>query len=644
GITGAGIALDATARGYRVGLIERGDFASGTSSWSTKLAHGGIRYLPQFDLPLVREALVERGRMLRNAPHLTRPLAFVLPLYAGARHPIGLPVAPPFGLGLNEIFDVGLALYDALAGHENVGRHRRLSQAEVARRASCLTSTGLRSGFLYYDAQTDDVRLTLAVLRAAVERGALIANYCAATGFEVEDGRIVGVSAHETLPAADEAADVAADVAADFDGAVAPGRAGARITQPLPILIRARYVVNATGVWAERTERLSQEAPQLRIAPSKGAHLVFARETLGLGDEAIVLPETQDGRIIFVVPWRSRALVGTTDTPTRTLATPVAEDADIEYLLGHLNHYLRRPVSRADIISTYAGYRPLLALHEKPRKSESDEPRDETPQAKKTRRAKRQSARANHASMPTKANGAHPAHTDEEEIPTLEESAHLSRTHALVEGKNGLLTISGGKLTTYRRMAQDVLDRIDAHEGKHRSCPTIRMKVAGAEDWAEARMALALRGRALGLDGEVIVHLGATYGADALGVLALVEGEPDLGRRLVDDLPAIRAEVVWACRADLALTLEDTLARRTHLSIEDRARGLGVVWDAATLMADELGWSAAEVRRQVMAYCAYAHEQAGSLASDLPTLADVLAQEPEPPSPPSSLTLADTAP
>lgn len=243
------------------------------------------------------------------------------------------------------------------------------------------------------------------------------------------------------------------------------------------------------------------------------------------------------------------------------------------------------------------------------------------------------------AASPNGQNAAEPA---DEDIAEVQESAHLSRTHALVEGENGLLTISGGKLTTYRRMAQDVVDRIDRHEGRRRPCPTISLKVAGAENWAEARLELALRGRALGLAGDVIAHLGMTYGADALGIVALVEGEPELGRRLVGDLPAIRAEVVWACRAELALSIEDTLARRTRLAIEDRQRGLGAAWDVATLMGDELGWSAAERQRQVAAYCAYAHEHAGPLASALPTLADVLAQEPAASGAHPLLTQADT--
>ncbi|MEO7002553.1 MAG: glycerol-3-phosphate dehydrogenase/oxidase [Ktedonobacterales bacterium] len=569
GITGAGIALDAATRGYRVGLIERGDFASGTSSWSTKLVHGGIRYLPQFDVPLVREALIERGHLLRIAPHLVHPLAFVLPLYKDSRHPVGLPVAPPFGLGLGAILDTGLTLYDRLAGRENIAPHRRLSRAETQMRAHMLLPGGINGGFLYYDAQTDDTRLTLAVLRTAVALGALTANYCEATGFALEDGHIVGAYVRDTLR----------------DATTAQG-ASHHLTkqQGDTMMIHARHIVNATGVWAEVTERLAQEsAPQLRIVPSKGAHLVFARETLDMpamqveqvaqetAGEAIVLPETEDGRIIFLVPWRSRVLVGTTDTAMPRVGPAAANDDDIAYLLNHLNRYLRRKVTRADIISTYAGYRPLLELH---------------------------GATGIHAALATR---------------------RLSRTHALVEGSNGLLSISGGKLTTYRRMAEETLDRIDAREGRQPAHPTRRLKLIGAWGWAEARLIVYERGMALGLDTEVIAHLGGSYGTEALDVLTLVEEEPDLGERLIADLPVIRAEVVQACRAELALTLADVLVRRTHLAVLDRLRGVGVAQEVAALMAAELGWRDAERERQVAAYSELARELAGPLAGRLPT-------------------------
>lgn len=532
GITGAGIALDAAARGYRVGLVERGDFAGGTSSRSTKLVHGGIRYLPQLDLPLVREALIERGRLLRNAPHLVQPLSFVLPLYASSRHPVGLPIAPPWGIGLGMILNIGLGVYDALAGRENVGAHRRITRGEVLARAQCLVPDGLKTGFIYYDAQTDDSRLTLAVLRTAAAQGALLANYAEVTGFLHEGGRVVGGSVRDCLT----------DTRYE---------------------LHARHVINATGVWAEQIERLAGDSPMLRIAPSKGTHLVFSREAFDLGDEAIVLPETEDGRIIFIVPWLSRALVGTTDDPAARIETPVATEDEISYLLGHVNRYVRRRVSRDDVIATFAGYRPLIELQ-----------RGRTP-------------------------------------------SRLSRTHAIVEGEDRLLTISGGKLTTYRRMAEDALDRIDRREGRSPSHPTQVLHLAGASGLAETREALETRGAALEIGEDTIKHLRRAYGSDALALLDLVEADPTLAQRLAPDLPNIAAEVVWACQAELALTVEDVLARRTHLAIEDRSRGVDSAEVVATLMARELGWPAAERQRQIEGYRRFAREQAG-LRAEMP--------------------------
>jgi glycerol-3-phosphate dehydrogenase len=547
GITGAGVALDAAARGYRAGLIERDDFASGTSSRSTKLVHGGIRYLPQLDIPLVREALIERGRLLRSAPYLVQPLAFILPLYASSRHPVGLPVAPPGGVGLDVILDTGLFMYDELAGRRNIGRHRRLDREEVLERAACLTPAGLKMGFLYYDAQTDDTRLTLAVLRSAAERGALLANYCEAVRFEHEAGRVAGVWARETLPARGE-------------------HEGLR-------LLRARHVVNATGVWAEQTERLAGDEAKLSIAPSKGTHLVFAKETFKLGSEAVVLPETEDGRIIFIVPWQSRALVGTTDDGVERIETPVATQDEIDYLLGHLNRFASCLVGRDDIVATFAGYRPLLKLR-----------RGRTP-------------------------------------------ARLSRSHALVEGEDGLLTISGGKLTTYRKMAQDVLDRIDRREVRPNGHPTLHVSLAGASGWDETVPELKRRGAAVGLTPDIVAHLGGAYGSDALEVLAAIESNRELGVRLVADLPYVRAEVSWVCRNELALTLQDVLARRTHLALEDRSRGLDCARAVAELMACALGWDTREQTRQLASYARYALEEAGPLAGTIEAQARELVDE-----------------
>lgn len=546
GITGAGIVLDAAARGYRVGLIERNDFASGTSSRSTKLVHGGIRYLPELDIPLVREALMERGRLLSNAPHLVHPLSFILPLYEDSRHPVGLPIAPPGGIGLSIILDVGLSLYDVLAGNRNVGRHRRISRRDTLNRAGSLHAHGLKTGFVYYDAQTDDTRLVLAVLRSAADRGALLANYSEVSGFVTDAGRITGVSVINHLT---QNADSERD-----------------------LIIQAKHIVNATGVWAEDVERLAGEHPQLEIAPSKGTHLVFARETLSLGDEAVILPETKDGRIIFIVPWHSRALVGTTDEGVQRIEDPIAATHEIDYLITHLNRYLRRPVSRADILTTYAGYRPLLRL--------------------RTRRT----------------------------------PSRLSRTHAIVEARDGLLTISGGKLTTYRKMAQDVLDRIDRRERRSIKHTTEQLKLLGSSNLAQYRQSVEEQGRTLGLTLDSIEHLLSAYGSEAANVLDLVNSEPDLGRVLIQDLPYIAAEVIFACRCELAITLEDVLARRTRIAIEDRTRGLAAVECVATLMQRELGWSETERNSQVALYRRYAHEQAGPLASALATAITVASE------------------
>lgn len=536
GVTGAGTALDAAARGYRVGLIERADFASGTSSRSTKLIHGGIRYLPQFDLPLVREALLERGRLLRNAPHLVRPLAFILPLYGSSRHPVGLTIAPPKGIGLDLILDTGLFMYDELAGKENVGRHRRIDPVEALARAKCLTGDDLKTGFVYYDAQTDDARLTLAVLRTAVDYGALAANYTAASRFFRDaSGRIAGVFVRQTLDP----------------------------SEGQELLLKARHVVNATGVWAEETERLAGDAPNLSIAPSKGTHLVLRRETLDLGDEAIVLPETADGRIIFIVPWLSRALVGTTDDGVDRISDPVASDQEIDYLLGHLNKFVRRPVSRDDIVATYAGYRPLLRLR-----------KGRTP-------------------------------------------SRLSRTHTVVESADGLVTVSGGKLTTYRVMAQDVMDRIDAREGHKKRHVTLNLRLRGAKDLPSTREQVESRAQALGLPSAVNAHLLRTYGDDATDVLALAESEPLLTERLIADLPYLAAEIVYAIRQEMAITVEDALSRRTRISLEDAHRGLSVASRVAAHMARELGWTDMETQRQIADYRRYAVAQAGPLAGRL---------------------------
>ena len=519
GVTGAGVALDAAARGYRVALVEKIDFASGTSSKSTKLVHGGIRYLPNFDFALVREALVERGLLLKNAPFLVHPVGFVLPIYKGDRHPVGLPFTTPWGFGLGFILDIGLWLYDGMAGRHNMKRHRRLSRKEVMRLAPALVTENLKEGFIYYDGQTNDARLTMAILRTAVQYGATVANYAEVTSFLTEDGKVRGAHVRDNLGEQN-------------------------------FVVRARHIVNATGVFAEEVEALTEAGSLVQVEPSKGVHLVFSREDVQIGDDAIVLPETDDKRILFLVPWESRAVFGTTDTGSGDLDHPTATQADIDYLLHHLNRYLSVNLTGDDIISVYAGYRPLLRA----RSSEHS-------------------------------------------------TAKLSRTHAVLQNASGLVTIVGGKLTTYRRMAQDTVDVLSRRDGSTSMAhPTSNLPLSGSAGWPAAKRDLEAKGAALGLSPQTIAHLGESYGSHANALFALIESDASLGERLIDDLPYLRAEVLYACRHEMAMTLDDVLARRTSIILEDRDRGAGIADEVAALMAKELDWSPEQQKAMIDAY------------------------------------------
>ncbi len=520
GITGAGVALDAVARGYKVALVEKTDFASGTSSKSTKLVHGGIRYLPNFDFALVHEALIERGLLVQNAPYLVNPVPFVLPIYEGDRHPVGMPFTTPGGIGLSFVLDIGLWLYDGLAGRRNLHRHRRISRDTVRQMAPTLVTKGLKEGFIYYDAQTNDARLTMAIIRTAAQFGAVIANYAEVTSFVMEDGKVQGANVHDKINERD-------------------------------VTISARYVVNATGIFAEQIETLSGEEPEIKVVPSKGIHLVFSRKDLEISDSAIVLPETDDKRILFIVPWESRAILGTTDTGAGNLDHPTSSPEDVKYLLDHLNRYLSVNLTADDIISTYAGYRPLV----KPRKEGQGQ-----------------------------------------------SSAKLSRTHVVLQSNSGLITIVGGKLTTYRLMAQDTVDVISKRDNTKPVHPTKSLPLQGSAGWATRQKGLAHRGAALGLDADDIVHIGHSYGTEADAVLDLIADNPALAERLIEDLPYLKAEVIHACRQEMAMTPYDILARRTSITLEDRDRGLGIVKEVAAMMAQELHWTPEQTQKLVDAY------------------------------------------
>ena len=516
GITGAGVALDAAARGYRVALVEKADFASGTSSKSTKLAHGGIRYLPQFDLAMIQEGVIERGLMVRHAPFLVRPLPFIIPVYEHMPWPSSLPVRPPTDFGLTLVLDIGLWMYDLMAGWLNIGRHKRISAGETLRRAPALRSAGLKKALLYYDAQTNDAKLTVTVLRTAAQLGAMVTNYTEVTGFTRANGKLNGAVVCDKLT-------------------------GQEVT------VSARYIINAAGVFAEQVAALTGDEPKATVEPSKGIHLVVARERVNISTTAVVLPETEDGRILYVIPWEARAIIGTTDTGSGDLDDPQATPEDIAYLLKHVNNYLEVNLTHDDILSVYAGYRPLV---------------------------KSRGARA----------------------------ADLSRTHVVLQENNGMVTIVGGKLTTYRRMAQDTVDVLAKRDGMPISHPTQKLLLNGAIGWRNAKREIEARGQQLGLAPDIVEHLALTFGSNANTVLDLVNEDKSLRERLIPDLPYLHAEVVYACRAEMAMTLEDVLARRTRIILEDAERGAGVAAEVAALMARELGWSSDHTRAQVEKY------------------------------------------
>jgi len=523
GITGAGVALDAAARGYRVALVEKADFASGTSSKSTKLAHGGIRYLPQFDFAMIHEGVVERGLMVRHAPFLVRPQPFVIPVYEDMHWPSSLPIRPRTAFGLDLLLDIGLWMYDLMAGRLNIGRHKRISAEKTVERAPKLRSRGLKKALLYYDAQTNDAQLTVTLLRTAAQFGAVVTNYTEVTSFTRANGKLNGAVVRDVLT-----------------------------NQQLTI--SARHIINATGVFSEQVVALTGDESKATIEPSKGIHLVVDRERLRISETAVVLPETEDGRILYVIPWQSRAIIGTTDTGSGNLDDPQAGPEDIAYLIRHINQYLEVNLTNDDILSVYAGYRPLV---------------------------KSRGARA----------------------------ADLSRTHVVLQEVNGMVTIVGGKLTTYRRMAQDTVDVLAKRDGMPISQPTKNLLLAGAIGWRDAKREIEARGQQLGLAPDIIEHLEFNFGSHARSILDLIEKDESLRERLVLDLPYVRAEVVYACRAEMAMTLEDMLARRTRIILEDGARGASIAPQVASLMARELGWSSDQAHSQVEQYRALVRHQ-----------------------------------
>jgi glycerol-3-phosphate dehydrogenase len=495
GATGVGVAVDAAARGLDVVLVEAHDFGKGTSSRSTKLVHGGVRYLEQGNIPLVMSALKERGLLRQNAPHLVHDLAFVVPNYSWWEAPF---------------YGIGLKLYDLLAGKYGFGASKLLTKEETLNRLPALEPEELRGGVVYYDGQFDDARLLIHLAMTAADHGATLMNYCPATGLLRDpDGYVNGITAR------DEESGVELE-------------------------ITARIVINATGVFTDSVRQMADPAIEPMMVTSQGIHLVFDRSFLK-GETALMVPRTSDGRVLFVIPWHGHAVAGTTDTPVEAPSLePKPLDEEIEFILETAGRYLSRPPSREDVLAVYVGLRPLV-------KSDS------------------------------KGEG---------------KTSALSRDHVIHVDASGLLTITGGKWTTYRHMAEDCVDHaITLGKLREAECTTKNLRIHGYADSGS-------------------VHASAenhfeVYGSDAEAIHTLAKN-PALGGRLHPDLPYISAEVVWAARAEMARTVEDVLARRTRALFLNARAATTMAEPVARLLATELCRDEAWVSSQLNEFRALA--------------------------------------
>ena len=506
GIVGVGCAMDAVTRGLSVGILEARDWASGTSSRSSKLVHGGIRYLEQLDFRLVREALTERGLLLQQlAPHLVKPVRFLYPLKKR--------FTERFYIG------AGMLLYDIFSytggRPPGVPHHRHLSKRQVHKLMPSLASDALVGGITYYDAQVDDARYAAALVRTASFYGAHAASRVRVEGFIKVGERVVGVHAHDL------------ETDEHFD-------------------VRAKQVVNATGVWTDDTQRMVGERGTFKVRASKGVHLVVPRDRF---QSAMGLLLRTEKSVLFVIPWGRHWLIGTTDTDWHLdKSHPAATAADIDYILEHVNSVLTVPLTREDVEGVYAGLRPLLA-------GESDQ------------------------------------------------TSKLSREHLVGHSVPGLVVIAGGKWTTYRIMAKDAVDAAtDALDGKVPASTTQNIPLLGAEGYQAAWNKRGKIGRAFGLHTVRVEHLLNRYGTLTDELLDLIRADATLAEPLPGADDYIGAEVVYAASHEGALHLEDVLARRTRISIEAWDRGISAAPVAAKLMAQVLGWDEAQEEREVAIY------------------------------------------
>jgi glycerol-3-phosphate dehydrogenase len=477
GATGLGAAVDAASRGYRTLLLEQSDFAKGTSSRSTKLIHGGLRYLQQGNISLVKEALHERGLLCKNAPHLVHHLPFLVPNYHWWEGPF---------------YGVGLKVYDLLAGKLGIEKSEHLSRAQTLKAIPTLEPEGLRGGVIYYDGQFDDSRLAIALAQTAADEGAVLVNYMRVTDLIKKGKKLIGVKAQ--------------------DGET-------KKTYQL----HARVVINATGVFSDELIHLDNAKAKKIIAPSQGVHIVLDK-SFQPGKSAILVPHTEDKRVVFLVPWHDRVLVGTTDTPVSKVSLePKPLKEEIAFLLKYAARYLTKDPTAEDVLSVFAGLRPLVKAGK----------------GKKT--------------------------------------AALSRDHTILIAPSGLITIAGGKWTTYRKMAEDVIDKAQVVGGLPKNpCRTQKLRLHG---WKRISPLSPF----------------ATYGSDATKL-------KKTGKPLHPNLPYLPSEVIWAVRKEMARTVEDVLARRTRALLLDARASIEIAPLVAELMAKELGYGKEWQKKQVAAY------------------------------------------
>lgn len=483
GATGLGTALDSASRGLRTLLLEQDDFCKGTSSRSTKLIHGGLRYLRQGNVSLVRDALRERGRLMRNAPHVVKPLGLILPCFRWWER---------------SYYRVGVKLYDLLAGSRGISRSRAVTSRQVAALAPTLESRSLKGGVLFYDGQFDDARLAVSLLKTAAEQGACLVNYARGRALNHRNGRLAGVLVQDILTGQE-------------------------------LEVEAKTLINATGVFVDDVRRLDDSGSEPMVVASQGAHLVLDRSFLP-GPAGVLIPKTSDGRVIFFLPWKGVTLVGTTDLPVQQRPLePRPMREEIDFLLEHSSRYLSRSPRRQDVLSAFAGLRPLVASG------------------------------------------------------STRNTSALARDHTLVVSPSGMVTITGGKWTTYRKMAEDAVDEAVRQAGlEQRPSLTARLPLHGCgaspdeSDWPD-------------------------YGSDAEMMKQLVENDPILNQPIHPELPIRAVELVWAVRQEMACRLEDALSRRTRALLLNARAAIESAPAAARLMAQELGrsprWEQEEVER-----------------------------------------------